>query len=278
MRKVASLFAATALCAALTAVASASIISADAGPASGFVKRSGTQLLLDGKPYRFTGLNVYNANSVQNCWYTMGEDSEDAGMVLHRSLNRIGHGNEAIRAGFFKPLATRHAERDWSTFAHTLRTARRQGVKVIATLVNQWGQCEGWSDYAAGYKTERWYRSGYRTSPSSPGMPATYRRWVAEVVARYKDDPAIMAWQLVNEAEDKASYDGPCEDTATASLTRFADDMSTMIKSIDPNHLVSLGTIGSGQCGAAGSAYKDVHAVPGIDLCEYHDYSGVAMP
>ena len=45
-----------------------------------------------------------------------------------------------------------------------------------------------------------------------------------------------------------------------------------MVKSIDANHLVSLGTIGSGQCGADGPRYQAVHAIPTIDLCEYHDY------
>jgi hypothetical protein len=45
-----------------------------------------------------------------------------------------------------------------------------------------------------------------------------------------------------------------------------------LIKSIDANHLVSLGTIGSGQCGTAGDDYAYVHALPQIDLCEYHDY------
>ena len=44
------------------------------------------------------------------------------------------------------------------------------------------------------------------------------------------------------------------------------------IKSIDPNHLVSLGTIGSGQCGTSGDYYKQLHAIPTIDLCEVHDY------
>jgi hypothetical protein len=59
-------------------------------------------------------------------------------------------------------------------------------------------------------------------------------------------------------------------------------DTSTILKSADPNHLVSLGTIGSGQCGANGSptAYRTLHAAPNIDLCEYHDYGHptAAMP
>ncbi len=56
--------------------------------------------------------------------------------------------------------------------------------------------------------------------------------------------------------------------------------MVSTIGSVDPNHLVSLGTIGSGQCGAAGGeGYRFVHAGM-VDLCEYHDYGAPdsAMP
>ena len=54
--------------------------------------------------------------------------------------------------------------------------------------------------------------------------------------------------------------------------------MASLVKSIDRNHLLSLGTIGSGQCGATGDEYKELHSVPGIDLCEYHDYQSGALP
>jgi endo-1,4-beta-mannosidase len=109
-------------------------------------------------------------------------------------------------------------------------------------------------------------------------MPASYRRWVGEVVARYKDNPTILAWQLVNEAEAKTYYGGPCSNTAASALQAFTTDMAAFVKRIDSNHLLSLGTIGSGQCGAEGGEYKDLHAVDGIDLCEYHDYQSGPMP
>ena len=229
------------------------------------------RLQLNGAPYRFTGLNIYNANSVNNCWYTLG-----TGDGLDSSLADIGAGKEAFRAWFFQYQATRSGARDWSVFDHTLAVARARGVKVVATLTNQWGQCEGYS-YPTGYRTESWYQSGYRTTPG-PGVPATFREWVAEVVTRYKDDPTILAWQLVNEAEAKTAYSGSCSATAAASLKAFTADTASLVKSIDRNHLLSLGTIGSGQCGATSSAYKDLHSVPDIDLCEYHDYSSAAMP
>ena len=49
--------------------------------------------------------------------------------------------------------------------------------------------------------------------------------------------------------------------------------MSDLVRSIDPNHLISLGTMGGGQCGAQDEQYQAVHDLPNIDLCEYHDYS-----
>jgi mannan endo-1,4-beta-mannosidase len=229
---------------------------------SPFVERAGTRLFLQGNPYRFTGLNIYNANSDGDCWYAMS-----SGSTLGDSLDAIGSGKEAIRAWFFQSLATSGGQRDWSAFDHTLSVARAHGVKVIATLTNQWGDCE-----AGGYKTDAWYTDGYK-GQADPGGTVSYRSWVSEIVSRYRNDPTILAWQLVNEAEVKPSRDASnCSLNAAATLKSFATDVSGLIKSIDPNHLVSLGTMGGGQCGAQSTEYRDVHSVPTIDLCEYHDY------
>jgi mannan endo-1,4-beta-mannosidase len=239
----------------------------------GFIRRDGRHLVLAGSTYRFTGLNIYNANSRNNCWYSLG-----AGRALKRSLHTLGPAQNVFRAWFFQSEATTNGKRDWSAFDHTLKVAKRAGDRVIPVLINQWGQCETWTDYAAGYKTEAWYRLGYKTTPTSPGMPDTYRAWVRHVVTRYRDNPTILAWQMVNEAEDKTSYGGGCSPTAGPTLRTFAADISALIKSIDPNHLVSIGTIGSGQCGSAGAQYETLHALRNVDLCEYHDYSTAAMP
>jgi hypothetical protein len=48
--------------------------------------------------------------------------------------------------------------------------------------------------------------------------------------------------------------------------------VSSLVKSIDQNHLVSLGTLGAGNCGSQSAQYQSVHDLPGIDMCEYHDY------
>ena len=213
----------------------------------GFVGRSGTGLVLNGAPYRFTGLNIYNANSRWNCWYDLQSPS-----LLSGSLAMIGGGQEVFRAWFFEPLAVTNGARDWSAFDQTLATARSHGQRVIVTLADHWGACD-----RDGVKSTEWYRTGYKV---------WYRAWVAEVVSRYRNDSTVLMFQLMNEAESCGG---------SGDLRAFADDVAGMIKGIDPTHLVSFGTLGGQQCGVAGDGYAQIHASPFIDVCEYHDYWSV---
>jgi hypothetical protein len=256
--------------AAAVALLGGSVQAADAAP-PGFVTASGTALELDGQPYRFTGINIYNANNLSGCWYPLG-----SGSTLSDSLNAIG-GPKVIRAWFFQSLATTGGARDWSAMDNTLATAAAHGTNVIVTLGNQWVHCDGPGGGGGSFKDEAWYTGGY-TQPDPAGT-VSYRDWVSEVVTRYKDDPTILAWQLMNEAEVKPSEgSGSCSVNAPQILKDFAADVSGLVKSIDPNHLVSLGTIGGGQCGTQGAEYEFVHDLSTIDLCEYHDYGSPNAP
>jgi cell division septation protein DedD len=237
---------------------------------AGFVGHSGTQFTLGGQPFTFTGFNIYQANSRANCSYTMG-----TGSALDTALNSIGSGLEVFRAWFFQRLATTNGARDWTAFDHTLAVARAHNVKVVVTLANQWGSCESPTSV---YKTDSWYTGGYKTDVL-PDNTVSYRQWVQEVVSRYKNDPTIAMWQLMNEAEIKTS-DSASSCAPTADLYNFAADVSGLIKSIDPNHLVNLGTMGGGQCGSQGADYQKLGAIPSIDVLEFHDYghNSTALP
>jgi hypothetical protein len=239
---------------------------------TGFVTRRGTRLFLNGQPYHFAGFNIYNANSRKNCAYTMAGTGQ-----LDASLNYIG-ANRVFRAWYYQYLAQRGGVRDWSAFDQSLAVARAHGYHVILTLADQWGSCD-----TPGYKGLSWYQGGYR-QPSDPAYALqSYRDYVRDVVMRYKNDPTILAWQLMNEAEDADYIGGPCQESdpsgpAPRALHDFAADVSGLIKSIDPNHLVSLGTLGGGDCGIQNVSYPYVHSVPTIDLCEYHDYGANEAP
>jgi hypothetical protein len=48
--------------------------------------------------------------------------------------------------------------------------------------------------------------------------------------------------------------------------------MAGTIHDIDPDHLVTLGTIGGGQCGTQGADYQYVYG-GGMSVCELHNYA-----
>jgi mannan endo-1,4-beta-mannosidase len=251
-----------------TATATPAPTAVSTPPPAGFVGHSGTKFTLAGQPFTFTGFNIYQANSRSNCSYTMG-----TGGALDTALNGIGAGSEVFRSWFFQSLATTGGKRDWSAFDHTLAVAKAHGVKVVVTLGNQWGSCEG-----SQYLTDSWYTGGYKTQVIS-GDTVPYRQYVQEVVSRYKNDPTIAMWQLINEAEIKTSKSASsC--SPTTDLYNFAADVSGLIKSIDPNHLVNLGTMGGGQCGSQGGDYQKLGSIPTIDVLEFHDYGhdSTALP
>ena len=178
----------------------------------------------------------------------------------------------AVRVFAFQASATKDAVRDWSSWDASLELFRRQGIKVIMVLTDQWGGQPITDSHTD--RTIGWYQAGYRTTLEGV---STYRDWVAEAVARYRDNPTVGIWQLVNEGEARNAAGSCSEATATAALRSFADDMAGLVKSIDPNHLVSLGTI-SGQCGSNTTDYLTINRSPFIDLCDYHDYQNSYSP
>ena len=278
--------------AAAVLLATSSTIGAAAPPAHAaepsFVTRSGTQLVLDGQPFRFTGMNIYAANSDGWCAEPYTADQ------LRTAFDGMGSRNTVLRSWFFQPLAAQKGPdgawtgtRDWTRFDQTLAVAAEKGVHVIVTLTDQWGECGDGG--ASGFKDKDWYLGGYNSpDPVDAGLYdhwVSYRDWVTEVVTRYKDDPTILAWQLVNEAEVKDALNAGCPTGDAANpmdhgniLRDFARDISDQIRAIDPNHLISLGTIGGGQCGTDAWQYPLIHDLPNIDLCEVHDYSLDPMP
>src|SRR4029079_4600181 len=222
-------------------------------PRPGFVSRVGGDLYLDGDPYTFDGVNIYNANSDGWCREAIDDATLDQALD-DIDLGATGHG--VIRAWFFQTLATTYpaGDRAWSRVDRLLAKAAAHGYKVIPTLADQWGECGSKVAPTYGFKTSDWYNSTY-ASPAPlldaayGGNWLSYEDWVAEVVSRYKDDPTVAFWQLMNEAEvNPAGAFGACPpgDEPRDTLISFATTVGDLVKGIDPDHLLSLGTIGGG--------------------------------
>jgi mannan endo-1,4-beta-mannosidase len=134
----------------------------------------------------------------------------------------------------------------------------------------------------------RWYgRKAHHEFYTAPEIRQAYKNWVQHLVTRvntvngktYRDDPAIFAWELGNEPRCKGTGPGaPGWDLTT--IPTWVAEMSGYIKSLDPNHMVSIGDEGFLNGGGEHWAYKAndgvdheaMTAVPTIDFGTFHMY------
>lgn len=79
----------------------------------------------------------------------------------------------------------------------------------------------------------------------------------------YKDDPAIMSWQVCNEPRAFAKSSLP-------GFKKWLSNTTALIRSIDGNHLISLGSEGVYGCEVSAEAFRDIHADKNVDYCNIH--------
>ncbi len=85
---------------------------------------------------------------------------------------------------------------------------------------------------------------------------------------RYRDDPAIMAWQLANEPRP-----GGSDAFGKANLPAFYAWIAATakaIKALDPHHLVSTGSEGLKGCLESADCVLTEHKIPEIDYLTCH--------
>jgi mannan endo-1,4-beta-mannosidase len=273
--------------AALVSAVLASAKPASAEPAAvvpGFVRVEGTGFVLDGAPFRFLGANVSVLHGARE-----RNDYEavlDAVVADGLKVVRLwALGEQPAPGEPYHPLyAFRIGETGWieGSFAHldrVLVAASARGLKVIVVLANRWKDYGGIATYL------RWGGAGVerdeRGEPLGSALTAffdcaacqaQYREHVARVVGRtnalsgvaYRDDPTIMAWELINEASAVGARDEEV-------LLRWVAESARLIRSIDPAHLISAGHIGY-QTSRGRRVWRAVQSLPEVDFADAHLY------
>jgi mannan endo-1,4-beta-mannosidase len=232
--------------------------------ANDFVRRVGSQLKVGNKEFRFAGTNnYYSAYKSQLMVDDVLNDADEQGFSVLRTWAFIDIGNQddsnstrgkadgvvyyhykdgAEPAFNDGPDGLQHLD-------YVVFKAGQLGLKLVLPLTNNWGDFGGMDQYVAwagGQFHDQFY--------TDPKIRRWYKEWVAHVLnhknfytgVRYKDDPAIMTWELTNEARCGGGNDlYPRSDHCTSTtLTQWANEMSTFVKSVDRKHLVSVGDEG----------------------------------
>ena len=128
-------------------------------------------------------------------------------------------------------------------------------IKIIPVFADSWGSFQS-------YKIDgNFYREGYKDS---------YLKHVNTIAESLKDRNEILLWELINE---------PATDSFS-DIINFTKQVSEEIKKTDPNHLISLGTIGGVGDKFGGSLsrlnlsnFKNLYSIETLDALSIHDYS-----
>ncbi len=259
--------------------------------------------VVDGKPFCFAGSNNYYpifkpkpvvddlfdaahglGLKVMRVWGMLDRGSLDGSVP-----NADGEGSkDGVYFQYWDPTQRRPAYNDGENglqrLDYVLAAAAKHDIKLIVVLLNNWRAFGGIDQYLI------WYgRNRHHEFFTAPEPRQAYRDWVAHVLSRkntlngrvYRDDPTVFAWELANEPRCRGGNDFDASSGwDKRTLTNWASEMSTYIKSLDTNHLVSVGDEGFLDDGGAHFAYQASDGVdhaaltglPAIDFGTFHLY------
>ena len=258
----------------------------------GFVKVSGSGFVRDGKPYTFMGTNF---------WYGLNLGSTGEGGDrdrLIRELDRLaemGVKNLRVMAGTEGPdtegyrmlpsmqvAPGKYNEDVLKGLDFLLVEMGKRDMLAVMCLNNYWnwsggvGQYLVWAGAADSIPNPsapggdwRLYQEFASSFYSHPKATALFEDHIRFIVNRknhltgklYKEDPVIMSWELANE---------PRGSNNIAGMQTWIRKTSDLIRSLDPNHLITTGSEGNTSGPAAGTDVFNDHNHPSIDYATIH--------
>lgn len=172
-------------------------------------------------------------------------DSATAELLMSDAFNE---GFKVIRFWAFEPV-------DKNKLKLICALARNYDLKIIPVLADP-------SGYLQCYRIDdEWYKEGFKKN---------YLKHICDIASDFKNNEEILLWELINE---------PLTDSFE-SIYNFSKHNSEKIKTIDSNHLISIGTIGGigDKFGGFFSRFnsgnfKTLYSLNSLDAVSLHDYS-----
>jgi mannan endo-1,4-beta-mannosidase len=257
------------------------------------VKVKGTQFEIGNKPYYFLGTNF---------WYGLNLGSTGAGGDrdrLLRELDRLkdlGINNLRIVAGSEGPdnEPYRMVPSMQSTpgvynesvnegLDFLLTEMKKRDMYAVVCFANFWNWSGGLGQYlvwagaadsipyppphpGGSWDTYQEFTAQFYTNEKAVEMLNDHIRYVVNRVNSisgepYKNDPTIMAWELANEPRGVNNQD---------AYRKWISSTAALIKGLDSNHLLTIGSEGNTSSTYAGTDPEKDHSDPNIDYLTIH--------
>ncbi|MCC5907881.1 MAG: hypothetical protein JJU13_16835, partial [Balneolaceae bacterium] len=222
-------------------------------PSSGsFVSTHNSNFVLNGEILRFAGTNAYylpNYEKLNSGVVDRALDLfQDTGVTVVRmwgfydgydcgySKNDSSENVIQTSPGVYSESALRDLDR-------VIAKGKDRGIKFIIPFVNYWDELGGICQYntwagasnpstnmdffISNSQTQKWFKDY---------ISMLLNRVNTVTGVAYKDEPAIFAWQIMNEGRNRGQHHNV--------LRNWYQEIAQHIKSIDKNHLVSTGEEG----------------------------------
>ena len=120
----------------------------------------------------------------------------------------------------------------------------------------------------AGYDAYMRFVSQYAANDAAHQLFYDYVRFIVGRTNRYTgmkytDDPAIMSWQIGNEPRAFGTEQLP-------AFEQWISEAAALLRSLDKNHLVSIGSEGAWGCEGDYGVWQRISADPNVDYCNVH--------
>jgi len=261
---------------------------------TGFVKVSGTQFIIDGKPYRYIGANYWYGGLLA----TNGDKGKARLKTELDFLKKNGVTNLRVMVGAeglttypyrvpsekaLMPQPGKFNENIMYGLDYLLNEMGKRDMKAVLHFTNTWDWSGGidqyleWNGYGpqphskyGGYTWDKNqdYTSKFYTCQTCMDELDTYIKYILNRSnsingKKYINDPAIMAWEIINEPR-------PMAQAAIPAFEAWMQHVSALVKSIDRNHLLTTGSEGDIASFNDLSVYQHIHADQNIDYLTIH--------
>jgi len=234
---------------------------------TGFVTTDGIHFKLKGQTYRYAGANIWygaylGADAAFGNRARLVKELDDLKALGVVNLRVLGSSELSPLKNSLDPAFTvkpgEYNDKLLTGLDFLLAELAHRDMKAVLYLTNFW-------EWSGGMVTYQYYNTGQYINMNDPAHPwpqfadlsaqfyaaeqakADYWNYVRMLVGRrnsitgkrYRDDSAIMAWQLCNEPRPGGS--DAAIDKNTEAYLGWIKDTCALIRSLDSNHLISLG-------------------------------------
>jgi len=261
--------------------------------ADSFITVSDGQFIKNGRPYNYIGTNYWYGASLAAD--TIGGDRERLlkeldFLKLHGIDNlRVMVGAEGPDDTQFRVTPTllkspgQYSPALLEGLDYFLHELAKRDMHAILFLTNNWEWSGGMAQYV------NWNGYGEYANPNLEGFTwgdffayqkqfyscenciKQLNRYITDIVSRknsingkaYRDDPAIMAWELANEPRPMAADN-------FVPFEKWIAATAKLIRDIDQNHLITTGNEGTQGCSGSMELFERIHSLPEIDYLTIH--------